>query len=93
LLTFRDIASELTQATGRSIVFNEIPHEAFVAGVAQSGAPREVVWIMDYLFTTVLDGRNAYLTNGVECALGRPPKDFSAYARDVAATGAWRAVA
>ena len=93
LLSFRDIASELSQATGRTIAYNEIPHDAFVAGVAESGAPKDVVWIMDYLFSTVLDGRNAYLTDGVQRALGRPPKDFATYAREVAATGAWRCVA
>lgn len=93
LMTFADIADELSRATGRSIGFTEIPHEAFVAGVAGSGAPEDVVWIMDYLFSTVLDGRNAYLTDGVERALGRPPKDFADYAREVAASGAWRAVA
>ena len=67
-----------------------LPHEAFVAGVRKSGAPKEVVWIMDYLFTTVLDGRNAYLADGIQRALGRPPKDFAAYARDAAATGIWK---
>ncbi len=90
LLTFRDIARALTRATGRSISFVEIPHEAFVNGVRESGAPEAVVWIMDYLFSTVLDGRNAHLTGGVERALGRRPKRFADYARDVAATGVWR---
>lgn len=90
LLTFRDIARELSTAIGRQIVFNEIPHDEFVAGVAESGAPEGVVWIMDYLFSTVLDGRNAYLTDGVERALGRPPKDFVSYAREVASSGIWR---
>lgn len=93
LLTFQDIAGELSRATGRQIRFNEIPHDAFVAGVAESGAPEEVVWIMDYLFSTVLDGRNAHLADGVERALGRPPRSFATYARDVASTGAWRRVA
>jgi hypothetical protein len=32
--------------------------------------------MLDYLFATVLDGRNAYLTDGVQRALGRPPRDF-----------------
>lgn len=48
---------------------------------------------MDYLFATVLDDRNAYLTDGVQRALGRPPKDFSEYAREVAGTKTWRNVA
>ncbi len=93
MLTFKEIARELSKATGREISFVEIPHEAFVGGAAESGAPKEVIWMLDYLFTTVLDGRNAYLTDGVQRALGRPPKDFADYARDVAATGFWRAAA
>jgi uncharacterized protein YbjT (DUF2867 family) len=39
------------------------------------------------LFTEVLDGRNAYLTDGVHRALSRSPRDFADYARDTAATG------
>jgi hypothetical protein len=64
-----------------------------MAGIASSGAPKEVVWMLDYLFSTVLDGRNAHITDGVERALGRPPKDFTDYARQTAASGVWRASA
>ncbi|MGJ3252498.1 MAG: NAD(P)H-binding protein [Elainellaceae cyanobacterium] len=87
LMTFADIATELSNATGREIIYVPVPHEAFVAGVKESGAPKEVVWMLDYLFTTVLDGRNAHLTDGIQRALGRPPKDFTEYAKEVAATG------
>ncbi|HEY9819070.1 MAG TPA: NAD(P)H-binding protein [Candidatus Obscuribacterales bacterium] len=90
LMTFTDIATELSSAIGREITYVQIPHEAFVAGVKESGAPKEVVWMLDYLFTTVLDGRNARLTDGIQRALGRPPKDFSVYAREIAATGLWK---
>lgn len=93
MLTLADIAAELSKATGRQIEYVPVPHDAFVAGVADSGAPDDVVWMLDYLFATVLDGRNAYLTNGVQEALGRAPKDFGDYAREVAATGVWRAAA
>ena len=51
--------------------------------------PAEYVWLLTYLFTEVLDGRNAYLTDGVQRALGREPRDFSDYAREAAATGIW----
>ncbi len=93
MLTLADIAAELSSATGRNIEYVPVPHDAFVAGVAESGAPEDVVWMLDYLFATVLDGRNAYLTDGVKRALGRPPKDFAEYAREIAATNVWRAVA
>jgi len=93
LMTFTEIAAEISAVTGRHVRYVNIPHEAFISGVEASGAPKEVVWMMDYLMTTVLDGRNAYLTDGVQRALGRPPRDFADYARDIAATNLWRAVA
>jgi len=48
----------------------------------------EYAWLLTYLFTTVLDGRNAHLTDGVQRALGRAPRDFADFAQDAAATGA-----
>ena len=93
LMTFAEIAAELTEATGRPIEFLQVPHDAFVGGAREAGAPKDVVWMLDYLFSTVLDGRNAHLTDGVQRALGRAPNDFAAYARTAAATGAWRVAA
>ena len=90
LMTIADVAADLSRATGREINYVDVPHEGFVAEV---GAPRDVVWMLDYLFSTVLDGRNAHLTDGIQRALGRPARDFADYARDVAATGAWRTAA
>ena len=89
LLSMADVAAELSRAIGREIAYVDVPHDAFVAEVASAGAPEDVVWMLDYLFATVLDGRNAQLTDGVQRALGRPPRDFADYAREVAATGLW----
>ena len=93
LMTFAEVAAELTEATGRPIEYVQVPHDAFVGGAREAGAPKDVVWMLDYLFSTVLDGRNAHLTDGVQRALGRAPNDFAAYARTAAATGAWRVAA
>ncbi len=93
MLTLADIAKELSNATGRTIRYTPVPHDAFVRSVADSGAPQDVLWMLDYLFATVLDGRNAYTTDGVQRALGREPKDFADYAKDVAGTGLWNAAA
>jgi len=89
LMSFADIAAELSNVTGREIAYIQVPHDAFVSEAADSGAPKDVVWMLDYLFSTVLDGRNAHLTDGVQRALGRPPRDFAEYARTAAASGAW----
>jgi uncharacterized protein YbjT (DUF2867 family) len=91
LMTFKDVAATLSEATGRTIDFVAIPHEAFLDGAKAAGAPSDVVWLMDYLFTTVFDGRNAQVCDGVQRALGRPATDFETYARKTAARGVWLA--
>ncbi len=93
LLTFAAAAAELSQAMGRTIEYQQIPHETFLAAVAESGSPQHVVWLMDHLFGTVLDGRNAHVTDGVQRALGRPPRDFSDFAREISNPLTWRNVA
>jgi hypothetical protein len=42
-----------------------------------------------YLFTTVRDGRNTPVTDGVQQALGRSPHSFADFARRTAAEGVW----
>jgi len=93
LLTFADIAHELSAATGRRITFVPISRAAFLEGIAQSGMPADIAWLMDYLFSTVLDGRNARISDGVRRALGREPRDFSNYAAEMARTGVWEMAA
>ena len=70
MLTLSEVAAELPVAVGREITYIPVPHDAFVKGIDESGAPQELVWMPDYLFATVLDGRNACLTEGVQRALG-----------------------
>ena len=89
-MTFEDVAQEISNATGSLVNFVRIPSEDFLQGLRQAGAPDDQIWLLDYLFTNVLDGRNAHLTDGVQRALGRPPKDFSEFAREMAAAGLWR---
>jgi hypothetical protein len=57
--------------------------------LAEADVPPEWQSLLKYLFTEVLDGRNAHLADGVQRALGREPRDFSEFARDAAATGVW----
>lgn len=89
LMTFADAVSELSEVTGRNIRYVTISREEFTSGLQQVGLPTDQVELLDYLFTTVLDGRNAQITNGVQQALGRPARDFLDYARHAAARHAW----
>lgn len=93
LMTFSEVAAELSTATGRPIRLIGIPHAAFVVGLKQAGTPEDVAWLLDYLFSEVLDGRNAAICDGVERALGRKPRDFADFAREAAASGVWEKAA
>jgi uncharacterized protein YbjT (DUF2867 family) len=89
LLTFAQAVSEIAEATGREILYVPISVDDFASALRAQQVPPEDIELLAYLFTEVLDGRNARLADGVQRALGREPRDFSQYARDAAATGVW----
>jgi len=88
-LTFGEAVAEIARATGREIGFAAVPGDAYRHGLEQEQLPGELIDLVMYLFTTVLDGRNTGVADGVNRALGRPPRDFSEYVRRTAATGVW----
>jgi len=88
-LTFAEVAAEIGAATGRDITFVPVSIDDYAAGARAAGVPDDVIELLRYLFTTVLDGRNAGVRNGVTRALGRPARDFDDFARAAAATGIW----
>ena len=90
LLTFSELAKEISAAAGRDVQFVRIPAEAFAQGIEESGIPEDIAWLLNYLFDSVLDGRNAYVGDGVKRALGREAADFSAFARRIAERGTWQ---
>ena len=89
LLTFAEAINEISRTSGHKIRFVPVSVEEYASMLTEHNVPAEFVWLLTYLFSEVLDGRNAYLTDGVHRALGRESKDFADYARDVAATGIW----
>jgi uncharacterized protein YbjT (DUF2867 family) len=89
MLTFAEAAAEIARATNKNIRYLPLSHAEFAAALAEQQVPEDMAGLLTYLFTTVLDGRNAYLADGVERALGRKARDFSDYVRNAAATGAW----
>jgi uncharacterized protein YbjT (DUF2867 family) len=88
LLTFEEAVGEIARAANREIRYVPVSMPEFESLLAEQEVPADFVWLLKYLFTEVLDGRNAYLTDGVQRALGREPRDFADYARE-AATGIW----
>jgi uncharacterized protein YbjT (DUF2867 family) len=89
LLRFDEAVAEIAAATGREITYERVGADEFVAGLVGLGVPEEEALVFAEIFGTVLDGRNAHLTDGVQRALGRSPRDFATYAATTAPTGVW----
>lgn len=89
LLSFSAAVAEIAKATGRDIKYEQVPVKAYADLLVEYQLPKDLIWLVTYLFTEVLDGRNESIADGVQQALGRKATDFSEYVRKTAATGIW----
>jgi uncharacterized protein YbjT (DUF2867 family) len=89
LLTLAEAAAELSSAVGREVHYVPVTPEEYAAELITHGMSEEEAVPIAELIADVLDGRNAYLSDGVERALGRSARDFADYARETASTGVW----
>ena len=81
-LSFRQLAAQFSTELNRPITFEQIPLSDFQTQLKAVNVDAGAIEALTYLFTEVLDGRNDYLTNGVQQALGREPKRFAQYISD-----------
>ncbi|KRB57865.1 SDR family oxidoreductase [Flavobacterium sp. Root186] len=89
LLTFKDAVNEIANASSRNISFQDLSLEEYTQMLKEYQIPEDHIWLVNYLFEQVLDGRNSSVTFDIEKVLGRKAKDFSAYAEETAKTGIW----
>ncbi|MFJ5772848.1 NmrA family NAD(P)-binding protein [Streptomyces sp. NPDC093094] len=88
LLSFGEAVAEAGRAAGRQLEYRAVPGAEYGEVLTASGLPAEETGFLVELFGTLLDGRNARLSDGVTQVLGRAPRDFADYARETAAV--WR---
>lgn len=89
LLTFAEAVDEIAKATGRDIRYVPISPEEYAAGLVEANVLTEYAAFLSDMFGMIFDGRNAYVADGVQRALGCPARDFTDYVRAAAATGVW----
>lgn len=93
-LTFAALTKQIAIATDRKIDFTSISQSAYNHLLEQAKVPAEYRWLINYLFTEVLDNpENNRVSSDIERVLGRPPRSFHDYAQTTAATGVWHAKA
>jgi uncharacterized protein YbjT (DUF2867 family) len=92
LLTFGDAVAAINVASGLSVAYLPVSLEDFHAGIsAEFGA--DVADLLTSVCAETFDGRNESLGDGVQRALGRPPRDFADFCHQAAQSGAWRQAA
>lgn len=89
LITFKEAIGKIAKASGRSIFFKYIPVSNYAAEMKKYGVPAEIIGLLSYLFSEILDGRNESVGHGIEEALGRKATTFDDYIKKTIATGIW----
>jgi len=90
LLSFADVAAEINAAAGLNVQYAHMPLQEFHT-LMLSLMDKPTADFLHDLCEEVFDGRNESVSDGVQRALGREPRDFRSYAAEVAASGVWKA--
>jgi uncharacterized protein YbjT (DUF2867 family) len=80
LLTF----TEALEVLGSGATYVRVAPAEMTAGLVAEGMPTDEAGELVDLLTTILDGRNASLADGVQRALGRAPRDLAEIVEGVA---------
>ncbi|GAP47459.1 NmrA family transcriptional regulator [Streptomyces azureus] len=90
LLTFGEAVAEIAEATGRPLTYRAVSTRDYGDALLGFGVPPQEVTALTEIFDTLLDGRNAHLSDGVREVLGRAPRDFTDFVREETAAGTWK---
>lgn len=88
LLHFSQAADTLAAASGLPVQYIPISLAEFHAAMTEIGGAF-IADVFTHVCEEALDGRNEWLGDGVQRALGRAPRDFAQFAADAAKAGAW----
>jgi uncharacterized protein YbjT (DUF2867 family) len=75
------MAAELSEALGRTIVFQDLPVEEYVQSIKEMGVPAYIVQHLDGAMRDYHNGRMAGSDNNVEQLTGRPSMTVGEFAR------------
>ncbi|WP_410874878.1 NAD(P)H-binding protein [Nocardia sp. A7] len=89
LLSFADIAAELSNATGATITYTPLSRDQYIQEQVTAGVPVEFAQVIADAYDHIARGDLAFLTSDVEKVTGRAPATFADYARSAAGRHAW----
>lgn len=80
-LTTAEAAAALSDVLERPVEHVNVTEEQYREGAAGAGTPAPMVDMLSEYYAAVREGRMAVLTDDIEQILGRPPRDYSTWAR------------
>ncbi len=92
-ITFGEAVEIIGQAIGRTVRNLDVGPDEFIEAQVANGLPADAAKQLARLYTSIRDGRATAIFDGVQRALGRPPRSFEDYVRAAAAAGAWNVAA
>lgn len=89
LLSFNDTTRIISEAINRPVEYKEADMDGYTKMLRDFQVPEDIIWLMQYLFLEVLDGRNESITHDIEKVTGRKPTTFGEYVIKASRTGVW----
>jgi uncharacterized protein YbjT (DUF2867 family) len=88
-ISFAEATDLIGRAIGRTVRHVDVTSEAFTRTQISDGVPVDVARQLTGIYTAIRDGHARDLADGVQRALGRPPRAFEEYVRGAAASRVW----
>jgi uncharacterized protein YbjT (DUF2867 family) len=89
LLSFKEVITKLATALKKDIKLIEVETDEYAKILRGFEVPEDYIWLITYLFTEVLDGRNESVRNDSEIILKRKPTSFDQFIKNTIAAGSW----
>ncbi|WP_433467433.1 NAD(P)H-binding protein [Spirillospora sp. CA-128828] len=90
-VTLTEVVATISEVTGREIRYVPLSVEEYVAELVQQGSPPADAEAFADVIEPLREGTDAYVSDGVERAIGRRPRTFADFAKSTAAAGGWPA--
>lgn len=90
-VTLAEACSTISEAAGREVRYVPLSVDEYVAELVEQGLPREDAQAFADVVEPLRNGTDAYLSDGVERALGRAPRTFAEFAKTTASADGWAA--
>ncbi|NJP88513.1 NAD(P)H-binding protein [Nonomuraea sp. FMUSA5-5] len=88
-VTLAEAAATISEATGRELRYVPISPEEYVAELVHQGWPPADAAAFADVIEPLRNGTDAYVSDGVPRALGRPARTFAEFTKATTAEGGW----